>query len=328
MKGLYLRPRNFIWFMGPAAYLLAALLPPAIAQDGAKPRRVGWISTQYEEAGRQLNLARPAFADLGYHEGKNFILDMRYAGGRMERGAELAGELLEAGAEILVTGGHQLSAAALRVTQTVPVVGVGCGVEQLAESLARPGGNFTGVECQSSDLVAKHLQLLSQVVAGEQRLATLVNPNSRDASTVTEVIKRAAAELNLVVPLIAVRKPEEIEAAFGEIAQMGIRGTVVAPDALSWGERRRVIAAAATHRMAIVVSYREFGALLSYGNSINDLVRRAVATVDKLLKGAKPADLPMERPTKFELVVNLKTARELGLTIPPSILLRADEVIE
>jgi len=315
-----------------AALISFVVLHPARAQDGVKPRRVGWIAMPSEEVVRQhLDVIRAAFADLGYREGKNLILDMRYAAGRFERGPELAKELLQSGAEVLVTAGDQLSAAALRVTPTVPVVGVGCGVERLAVSLARPGGNFTGVTCQSFDLVAKQLQLLSHVLAEERQVAALVNPSSRKAPTVTEELKRAAAELNLAVPLIAARNPDEIEAAFGEIARLGARGAIVVPDAMFWAERRKVVAAAAAHRVAIIAPAREYtdlGGLLSYGNSTNDLIRRAVASVDKILKGAKPADLPMEQPTKFELVVNLKTARELGLTFPPKILLLADEVIE
>jgi len=315
-----------------AALLSLAVLHPAHAQDGAKSRRVGWISIPTKEVARQHGeVIRAAFAELGYREGDNLILDTRNAGGRFERGAELAKELLELGAEVLVTAGYELSAAALQVTNTVPVVGVGCGVEQLAKTLARPGGNFTGVTCQSFDLVAKHLQLLSEVVTGQRQLVALVNPSSRTAPTVTEELKRAAAELRLVVPLIALRKPEDVETAFGEVARLGARGAVVTPNAMFWAERRRVVAAAAAHRIAIITSYREYsdlGGLLSYGNSVNDLIRRAVASVDKILKGAKPADLPMEQPTKFELVVNLKTARELGLTIPPKILLLADDVIE
>jgi len=321
-----------VFRIGLAALISFVVLHPAHAQDSAKPRRVGWIAIPSEEVVRQhLKVVRTAFADLGWHEGKNLILDMRYAAGRFERGPELAKELLQAGAEVLVTAGDQLSAAALGVTPTVPVVGIGCGVERLAETLARPGGNFTGATCQSFDLVAKQLQLLSEVVTGQRQLVALVNPNSRKAPTVTEELKRAAAELNLVVPLIAARNPDEIEAAFGEIARLGARGAIVVPDAMFWAERRRVVAAAAAHRIAIITSYREYsdlGGLLSYGNSTNDLIRRAVASVDKILKGAKPADLPMEQPTKFELVVNLKTARELGLTFPPKILLLADEVIE
>ena len=314
-----------------AALLFLAIQHPAAARDDAKPRRVGWIAMPSKEVASHAAVIRAAFADLGYHEGKNLILDFRYAGGRFERGPELANELVRLGAEVLVTGGDQLSASALQVTTTIPVVGVGCGVERLAKSLARPGGNFTGVTCQSFDLIAKQVQLLSEVVAEERRLVALVNPNSPNASTVTEELKRAAAGLKSGVQSIAVRRPEEIEAAFGEIERLGARAAVVAADAMFWAERPRVVAAARAHRIAVVTGFREFtdlGGLLSYGNSVNDLARRAVRTVDKILKGAKPADLPMEQPTRFELVVNLKTAREPGLTIPPSILLRADEVIE
>jgi ABC-type uncharacterized transport system substrate-binding protein len=309
----------------------------ATAQDSTKPRRVGWIATVSEEVQRRTDavyggsVISATFANLGYREGTDLIVEMRFAAGGFERGSELANELLQAGAEVLVTGGYDLSAAALKVTQTVPVVGIGCGVEQLAQSLARPGGNFTGVSCQSLDLPAKHLQLLSEMMPSERQIVAVVNPDSRSAPSVTEQLKEAAVQLDLVVPLIPVRKPDMVETAIGEIARLGARGAIVAPDTLFWAERETLVAAAKKHRIGIIASYREFtdlGGLASYGTNIRDLVRRAVLTVDKILKGARPADLPMEQPTKFELVVNVRAARELKLTIPQSILLRADEVIE
>jgi putative ABC transport system substrate-binding protein len=317
-----------------AILLSLIILHPGLAQEGAKSRRVAWIAISHEQDVRQQQIdkaIRAAFADLGYHEGKNLVLDMRYAASRIEWGPQLAGEALGAGAEVIVAAGIQLAQATLQVNKTVPVVGVGCGVERLAESLARPGRNFTGVTCQSFDLVAKHVQLLSEVLPEERQVAALVNLDSPTAPNVAEQIKRSAADLKLEVPSVAARNPEEIHTAFGEIAKLGARGAVVAPDAMFWGERRRMVAAAAAHRIAIITSYREatdLGGLLSYGNSMTDLIRRAVVIVDKILQGAKAADLPMEQPTRFELVVNLKTAQQLGLTIPASILLRADDVIE
>jgi len=315
------------------ALLSAWLLGPVQAQDGAKPRRVGWIAIPSEELFRRqgADVVRAAFAELGYQEGKNLILDMRFAAGRFERGPELAKELLESAAEVLVTAGFHLSVAALQVTKTVPVVGAGCGLEQLVESLARPGGNFTGMTCPAWELGGKQLQLLSELLPGERQLAALVDPKSGNAREVIGDLKRAAADGKFAVHLFAVHRPEEIEAAFGEIARLGARGVVVAPSSVFWAHRQRVIAAALAHRVPIVTIHREFtnlGGLLSYGHSYRDVLRGAVGTVDKILQGAKPADLPMQRPIKFELIVNLKTARELGLTIPPSILLRADEVIE
>src|SRR5262249_52037379 len=263
---------------------------PATAQDRTNPRRVGWIATESEEVARRMSAAhggsvvRRTFADLGYREGKDVILDVRFAAGRFERGTELGNELLQAGAEVLVTPGYELSVAALRVTQTVPVVGIGCGVEQLAESLARPGGNFTGVSCQSLDLPAKHVQLLAEMMTGGQQIVALVNPASHTTPMVTEQLKQAATQLNVVVPLIAMRKPEMLETTFDDIARLGARGVVIAPDTLFWAERETLVAAAKMRRIGIIASFREFsdlGGLASYGTSVKDLLRRVVGTVDK-----------------------------------------------
>ena len=295
-------------------------------------RRVGWISTATEALNlKNLEVIRAAFADLGWREGENLTLDMVYAEGRTERGPELANKLLQSGAEVVVAGGYELAAGALQVTQTVPIVGIGCGIERLSQSLARPGGNLTGVTCQSFDLDAKHLQLLSEALTGERRIAVLYNPTAPDAQTAIESLKSAAAGLGLVAQPIAARQPEELEPAFAQIIRLGARAAIVHTGVMVWAERRRVVALAAAHRVALVASFREFadlGALLSYGSNIHDLIRITVATIDKILKGAKAGDLPIQQPTRFELVVNMKTARVLGLTMPGSILLRADEVIE
>ncbi len=322
------RPRR-----GLVAALLSLLVShSAMAQDSAKPRRVGLIFISSEEVARQnLEVFRTTFAELGYREGKDFILDLRFAEGRTERGPELANQLLQSGAEVLVTGGYQLAASALQVTQTVPIVGIGCGIERLSASLARPSGNLTGVTCQSFDLDAKQLQLLSEVLPGERRIAVLHDPTAPDALRSIEALSSAAARLGIVAQPIAARQREELESAFAEIGRLGARGAIVHTGVMVYAERHRIVALAAAHRIAIIASFREFsdlGALLSYGSNVSDLIRSTVATVGKILKGAKPGDLPIQQPTRFELVVNLKTARALGLTIPPSIILRADEVIE
>src|SRR5262245_41580811 len=194
------------------AVLLSLLQFPATAQESTKLRRVGVIFVGSEEDSRAgLDVLYASYADLGYHAGKNLILDARYAEGRFERGEELASELLRSGAEVLVAGSYQLSAGALRVTRTVPIVGVGCGIEHLAASLARPAGNVTGVTCQSPDLIGKQLQLLSEVVPTEARVGMLLNANSPSALTVAQEFERAAHSLNLVAHLIAVRRAEEID---------------------------------------------------------------------------------------------------------------------
>ena len=315
------------------AVLLSLLVQfPATAQESTKLRRVGVIFVGSEEESRaSLDVLYASYADLGYHAGKNLILDARYAEGRFERGDELASELLRSGAEVLVAGGYQLSAAALRVTRTVPIVGVGCGIEHLAASLAHPAGNVTGVTCQSPDLIGKQLQLLSEVVPTETRVGMLLNANSPSAPTVAQEFERAANTLNLVAHLVAVRRAEEIDPAFGEIERLAVRRVIVMTDALFYAERRRVVALAASHRVAIIASFRQFpdlGAPFSYGSNVSWLQRRGVALTDKILKGEKPADMPIEQPTRFELVVNLKTAKALGLTIPPTLLARADHLIE
>jgi ABC-type uncharacterized transport system substrate-binding protein len=305
---------------------------PATAQDSTKLRRVGFLFPGSEEDTRAgLDVLYASFADLGYHAGKSVVFDARYAEGRFERGEELASELLRSGAEVLIAGGYQLSAAAVRVTRTVPIVGVGCGIEHLAASLAHPGGNVTGVTCQSPDLIGKQLQLLSEVAPTEARVGLLLNGNSPSAPTVAQEFERAANSLNLVAHSVAVRRPEEIDPAFDEIERLAVRRVIVMTDSLFYAERRRVVALAASHRVAIIASFRQFpdlGAPFSYGSNVSWLQRRGVALTDKILKGEKPADMPIEQPTRFELVVNLKTTKALGLTIPPALLARADEVIE
>src|SRR5262245_29878952 len=216
-----------------ALYLLVSFLVvfPAMAQDDAKSRRVGLLFVGGEEDSRKtLDVLCASFADLGYHAGRNLVLDVRYADGYFERGQELASELLRSGAEVLSVGGYKLSAAALEVTHSVPIVGVGCGIEHLGASLAHPGGNITGVTCHWPDLAGKQMQLLLEALSGEKRLALLLNINSPSAPTVAQEFERAAGINNLVAHVIAVRRPEDIETAYAEMQRLGARGAIIMTD--------------------------------------------------------------------------------------------------
>jgi putative ABC transport system substrate-binding protein len=323
------------WRLGSIVLVIIlslGLLRPTEAQESSKTRRVGHVPVGTEESTRKaLDLYRAVYADLGYHEGKNLRIDVRYAEGYFERGPQLFKELIDVGAEVLVTGGYQLAAVALQVTRNVPVVGVGCGIELLAASLSRPSGNLTGVTCQTPDLATKHLELFLELLPGERQVVLLHNPEAIYTRNSAQEMRQAAADLGIEMPLIPVRQPEEIEFVFAELVRQGKRAIILVTDALLYAERQRLVALATTHRIALVATFREFadqGALVSYGSNLTDLNRRAAGIVVKILKGAKPADIPIEQPTRFELIINLKTAKALGLTVPPSLLARADEVIE
>ncbi|MBR0719864.1 ABC transporter substrate-binding protein [Bradyrhizobium liaoningense] len=323
------------WRLGHT--LLAIILSLGVihtveAQQSSKVRRVGYVATGSEENTRELReIARRTYADLGYRDGKNLRIDMRYAEGRFEQGPRLFTELLEADAEVLGTSGYQLAAAAIQVTRNVPVVGVGCGIELLATSLAKPGGNLTGVTCQTPDLATKHLELFLELFPGERRVGVLYNPDAIYTLKSEEELTRAAGGLGIEVSSMRVRRPEEIEFAFADIEKQGARAIILATDALLFAKRERLVALASIHRIAVIATFREFaehGAIVSYGSKLKNLVRRQTEMIVRILEGAKPADIPIEQPTSFELIINLKTAKALGLDVPPSLLARADEVIE
>jgi putative ABC transport system substrate-binding protein len=268
---------------------------------------------------------------FGYVEGSNLVIEQRYANGKPERLAGLVAELVGAKADVIVTTGNQATAAAKTTTGSIPVVFVaGDPVEAgFVASLARPGGNMTGVNTLPGELNAKRLELLKEALPKVSRVAVLFEP--RQLSTSIPPIEAAASSLGLQVTRLEVHGAYDFERALAAAARSHVGALMPVSSALFHGERQRIVSLAAKHRLPAMYEHRDFadaGGLLSYGPDILFLNRRLAAYVDKILKGAKPADLPVEQPTKFELVINLKTAKALGLTIPQTILLQAAQVID
>jgi putative ABC transport system substrate-binding protein len=268
-------------------------------------------------------------------EGENLVIERRWAEGRVERFPSLAAELVRLKVEVIVAGPTPPAVAAKNATGTIPIVmwGVGDPVGQgLVASLARPGGNVTGLSFSVGwETFGKGLELLKETVPKVRRVAVLSNPANASHALAIENVKVAARSLGVQLQLLEARGPEEFEGAFAAMAKERVAALLVPTDPVFFLHRARLAELAAKNRLPSVHSLREYveaGGLMSYGPSLLDLLRRAATFVDKILKGAKPADLPVEQPTKFELVINLKTAKALGLTIPQSLLLRTDQVIE
>lgn len=280
-----------------------------------------------------MNALRQGLRALGYVEGQTIALEVRWAEGRPQRMSELAVELFRLEIDVLVVGSGEAALAAKKATETAPIVmlapdPVGLG---LVASLSRPGGNVTGLSYFNEELSSKRLQLLKEFVPLLARVAVLRNPLMTAHAIFWQETEAAARKLGLELQPIEVRGPEGFEAVFAAASRGNAQALIAFDDPLIVAHRNRVMALAASHRIPAMYGFREFpddGGLMSYGANFAALFRRAATFVDKILKGAKPADLPVEQPTKFEFVVNLKTAKALGLVIPPAILASADDVID
>ena len=315
--------------------LLAAPLA-ALAQPTGKTYRIGCIVTAAREETRHLIAAlSDGLRELGYVEGRNVLFELRFAEGRQERLPSLAAELVQLKVDVLVTGSNPVIAAVKQATATIPVVMAvsrdPVGAKFIA-SLARPGGNITGLANDTApEIIGKNLELLKEAVPRLSRVAFLWNPVPPGAGTSKKVVESAARNLGVAFQSVEVRGRSEFEGAFAAMVRERANGVVVAADPVTFGPRSQVVLLAAKSRLPAVYGQREFaeaGGLMSYGPNIAAQFRRAAIYVDKILKGDKPGDLAVEQPTKLELVINLKTAKALGLTIPPSLLQRADQVIE
>jgi putative tryptophan/tyrosine transport system substrate-binding protein len=278
---------------------------------------------------------RRALKDLGYVEGRNIILEFRWAHGRAERLPELAAELARLQLDLIVVAGTKPTRAVQRATSTIPIVMAAVGdpvSSRFIRSLARPGGNITGVTLLRPGLGGQRLALLKQLVPSATRVAVLRNPDTlADVAPLWGDTETEARKLGLQLHVHDVRNIPELSQAFDAMPRDGAEVLLVLPDPTFTASRGRIAELAAKRRIPTMYEAREFvvaGGLVSYAASLADQFSRAASYVDKILKGAKPADLPIEQPTKFELVINLKTAKALGLTIPQSVLLRADEVIQ
>jgi putative ABC transport system substrate-binding protein len=327
-----LKRREFITLLGGEA---AAWPLTARAQQLGRVYRIGLLETAPVAANAaNFDALRKGLRELGYVEGRNLVLDYRSADGRPERFPQLAAELLRLNVDLIVTRGTPAVMAAKNATATVPVVmaasgePVGTGV---VTGLARPGGNVTGLSALTSELIPKRLELMREMIAGIRRIAFVQNIGNPIAPSQWEQLATTARSLGLEVQLLDVRKPEDIVRAFDTAIAWRADAMLVGNDTVTQANRRQVVELAAKHRLPSMYHAREFvdaGGLMTYGVSYPDLYRRAATFVDKILKGARPADLPIEQPTKFELVINVKTAKALVLDVPPMLLARADEVIE
>jgi putative ABC transport system substrate-binding protein len=322
--------REFITLLGgaPAMWPLAAR-----AQPSGKLPVIGFLVAGTPSSHGQLVVGfQQRLRELGWIEGRNIILEVRWAEGRSERYTEIAAEFVRLKVDVIVTAGGAVLAAK-QATSVIPIVfaaaadPVGAG---LVASLARPGGNVTGLSIQNTDSIGKRLELLREVVAGLRRFAVLGNVGY--SATVLEMreIQATASALGLEVVTFEVRQAEDIAPAF-EALKNPVEALYVCSDPLMFTNRIRINTLALTARLPTIYGFRELveaGGLMSYGPSFPDLYRRSANVADKILRGAKPADIPVEQPTKFDLIVNLLTARALRLTVPPTLLARADEVIE
>ena len=314
--------------------LLAAPLA-AEAQPAKQVPRIGFLgpSSADRDASR-LAAFRQGLRELGYVEGQNIVIDQRYASGRSEDLPKLAAELVRLKVDVLVTEGTAAAHAAKTATSTIPVImgsvgnPVGAG---LVASLARPGANVTGLSNSSFDLVTKRLEILKTVVPSTSNIAVLFNPANPTNPLELSKLQSAAPALGVTLFSFEVRGADDITRAYDAMTKQPRGAVLLAGDGIFRLHRERIVALAASNRLPTLYPARHFvdsGGLMSYATNFDDLFRRAATYVDKVLKGAKPADIPIEQPTKFELIINQKTAKALGLTIPPSILLQADRVIE
>jgi putative ABC transport system substrate-binding protein len=284
-----------------------------------------------------LNALLQGLKDLGYFEGRNIVIELRSADGRIERLPDLARELVDLKVDLIYAGATPAGRAAQQATSTIPIVVSAMGDpvgDRLVVSLARPGGNVTGTTFLGPELVPKRLALLKELMPGLSRVAVLWHAAAFGEITTASMRKEAddaAARLGLQLQFTEARSPDDLDTAFAAVARTQAEAVFQFPSPMLYLARKRFVDLAAMHRLPGMYNAREFvqlGGLIGYGSDLLHLSRQAATYIDKILKGAKPAELPVEQPTTFELFINLKTAKALGLTIPPSILARADEVIE
>ena len=314
--------------------MLFALCFPAEAQQPTKVPRIGFLFAGAPAAvmGR-IKAFRQGLQERGYVEGKNIVIEYRYGEGKLDRMPLLAAELVHLKVKVIVTGGPTDTRAVKQATSTIPIVmaqdsdPIGSG---FVASLARPGGNITGLSSLAPEISGKQLELLKEIVPRLSRVAALGNSTEPGNAQALREAERAAAAIGAELQYLDVRGPEDIEIAFSAIKKDRANALIVLRNPVTSTHRKQIIDLAAKNRLpAMYVSpeWVDAGGLMSYAPNADDNFRRAAIYVDKILKGTKPADLPVEQPTKFELVINLKTAKQIGLTIPPNVLARADKVI-
>jgi putative ABC transport system substrate-binding protein len=317
-----------IWLL--ATFLLTPVFIAA-AQPQAKVAKIGWLGERGSGSGREL--FRGELAELGYVVGKNVIIEYRYAENKLDRLPALADELVQLKVDVLVTNSTTAALAAKNATRTVPIVFFGVSdpvATGLVDSLARPGGNITGFTSISTVLAGKRLELLKETVPKLSRVSVLRDPQDPSSSQQWKESQLPARELGLQLHSMEVSSVDKYESAFKEVIKARSAALAVTLHPLVSSNQIRIVDLAAKNRLPTIYPRGDFvtsGGMMSYGPDRAEPYRRGASMVDKILNGAKPADLPVEQPTKFELVINLKTAKQIGLTIPPNVLARADRVI-
>jgi ABC-type uncharacterized transport system substrate-binding protein len=314
--------------------VLFVLCLPVDAQQPKKVPRIGFLSTASLSAlSPRLDAFRQGLRELGYVEGKNLFIEYRSADGKIARLPELVAQLVDLKVDCIFAAGGSPTRIARQATGTIPIVMGNPGDPVRAGfvmSLARPGGNVTGLSSFSTDLAGKRLELLKETIPRATRVALMWNSLNPDQTLSLKEIEDAAQLLKLQLVSLEVRSLDELENAFHSIARSRVDAFMAGGSGLFGTHRKRIVELAAKHRLPAMYTEQEYvlaGGLMTYATSIPDLYRRAATYVDKILKGAKPADLPVEQPTKFEFIINLKAAKQIGLTIPPNVLARADKVI-
>jgi putative ABC transport system substrate-binding protein len=326
-----MKSKSLFWLL---ATVLLTTAPPAQAQQPAKVPRIGFqLDAPASAVTARTEAFRQGLRELGYIEGKNIVIEWRSAEGKLERRSELAAEVVSLKVDVIVSGGAAITRAVKQATATIPIVmaqdpdPVGNG---FVASLARPGGNITGLATLSPEMSGKLLELLKEIVPRLSRLAVLGDSTTPGYAQALKETEPAAEAFKVRLQYLEVRNAKDIDIAFRGTIKGRADALLVLGSPVPIAHRKRIVDLAVKHRLPATYARPEFidaGGLMYYGTNYNDLFRRAATYVDKILKGAKPADLPVEQPTKFELIINLKAAKQIGLTIPPNVLARADRVI-
>ena len=318
--------------------LLLALCVEVEAQQPPKVPRIGWLAGGFPSSSSGLSNPNiewflQGLKELGYVEGKNIVIEYRWADGKRERLFDLAAELVGLKVDVIVTRNTPATLAAKKATTTIPIIMVGPGDPVrlgLVDSLARPGGNITGLSLLATELTGKRLELLKEAFPKISRVAVLWNEGDSAMTLRVKEAEVAAPFLGVTIQRVGVQDPNDFERAFAAMSSKAADALLVTLDTFTILHQKRILEFAAKYRLAAMyerIDFVEAGGLMTYGPSLSEIFRRAAVYVDKILKGTKPADLPVEQPRKFELVINLKTAKQIGVKIPPNVLVRADRVI-
>jgi putative ABC transport system substrate-binding protein len=326
---------RYAWLLAfcVAASIGALSLPAAAQQSGKLPRLGILFPASPASFALRTEALRQGLRELGYIEGKTVLIEWRWAENKVEKLPELAAELVKLRVDIIIANGTPAIRAAKSATTSIPIVMAAIGdpvATGLVKSLAHPGGNITGTSILAPELSSKRLELLREVAPSLAQVSAILNPTNPTYRPELRDTEAAARSLGMQIQTVEVSDPEMLQAAFSKLTRDRGRALLIFTDAILYSLRRSIVEFAAKHRLPAVYWQREFaddGGLMSYGPYTNELFRRSAFYVDKILKGTRPSDIPVEQPTKFELVINLRTAHQIGLTIPPNVLVRADRVI-